>query len=353
MAITSEVKDEISRQLTVQITPSNILSSLRVQDPTTVAKAINPIFKSRDIYNLEAQLRNEALGPLTPIQALIRELDQGDWTYELQKHPITNQITHLFFVKGSSQDILKANHEALIMDCTYKTNKYKMPLLIISGQTALNTTFYLGFAFIVKEKTEDYTWVLTQLKALYAALELPNPIVMTTDMERSLMIAIRTVFPATNHLLCLWHINNNVLANCKKAFNSKESWEAFFADWKTVVYAISEREYERVWIDFNENNNLSHGECLDYLFETYVRDYRRRFIKCYTNKVLDFETTVTSRGEGGHVVLKRHLGVSSGDLKLVVDAINLLLINQHHNYLIAYEEAKIRYPTSFRLLIFH
>lgn len=34
---------------------------------------------------------------------------------------------------------------------------------------------------------------------------------------------------------------------------------------------------------------------------------RRRFIKAYTNQVLHFGTTVTSRGEGGHAQFKRHL----------------------------------------------
>lgn len=188
------------------------------------------------------------------------------WT--LEQHPIT-ALWHGYFRRShqvTHQNILKANHDILVMDCTYKTNKYKMPLLIISGQTALNTTFYVGFAFMSREKIYDYVWVLTQLKTLYTQLQLPDPIVMPTDMKKDLMIAIRTIFPATNHLLCLWHINNNVLVNCKKAFNSKEAWETFFADWKSVIYAVSLQEYERIWIKFNETYNLTHEDCLDYLF---------------------------------------------------------------------------------------
>lgn len=69
--------------------------------------------------------------------------------------------------------------------------------------------------------------------------------------------------------------------------------------------------------------------------------------------MLHFETTTTSRGEGGHAVLKRHLGASTRDLKLVVDGINLLLTNQHHDYLLAHEEAKIRYPNDLQLPVFH
>ena len=86
MAMTAEVQSEISRALTVQQAPSQILSSLRIPDPVTGIshddpsdpRPVNPLFKPRDIYNFKGKLRRETLGPLTPIQALIQELDVGD-----------------------------------------------------------------------------------------------------------------------------------------------------------------------------------------------------------------------------------------------------------------------------------
>lgn len=79
MAMTSGIRGEKSRQLTVQIAPSKVISGLRIPDPISSIdsdnsenpRIINPIFKPRDIYNVKAQLRHEAQGPLTPIQALI------------------------------------------------------------------------------------------------------------------------------------------------------------------------------------------------------------------------------------------------------------------------------------------
>ncbi len=93
------------RQLQIQTKSSQILSSLRILDSIDSSSAdsensivINSMFKSRDIYNLKAELRRETLKSLTSIQALIRELDQDDWTYAIQKNA-ENHITHLFFVK--------------------------------------------------------------------------------------------------------------------------------------------------------------------------------------------------------------------------------------------------------------
>ena len=251
MAMTAEVKSEISRQLTVQVAPSKVLSSLRIPDPTLGSvntddpadpQIINPLFKPRDIYNHKAQMRRDILGPLTPVQALIQGLDRGHWTYHMQKDEL-NRITHLFFVREGSQTLLKTNYEVLVMDCTYKTNRYRMPLLIVSGQTSLHTNFYVAFCFMASETTADYTWVLSHLKALYLQLELPDPVVIVTDMERALMSAIDQTFPNTNHLLCIWHINNNIVASCKKSFDTKEAWDAFFAEWKSIVYATTEPEF--------------------------------------------------------------------------------------------------------------
>ena len=359
LAMTPEVKDEISRALTVQIQPSKIISSLRVPDPVTGVNfddpsdpvIVNPMFKPRDIYNMKAHIRREILGPLTPVQALIRELDQGDWFYELQKDDL-DHITHLFFVKGTSKKMLKWNHEVLVIDCTYKTNRYRMPLLVISGQTALTTNFYVAFCFTAKETHSDYHWILTQLNTLYLQLELPSPLVIVTDMEKGLISAIEMVFPDTNHLLCIWHINNNVLVNCKREFDTKEEWDAFFTAWKSVIYAPSEDIFWESWGQFSLKYRSTHDDCVDYLLSTYITDYRQQFVRCYTDQVLHFNTTVTSRAEGGHAVLKRQLGTSTGDLKTVVDGINLMLMNEYQNHLINFDEAKSRLPMELKKPIF-
>ena len=118
------------------------------------------------------------------------------------------------------------------------------------------------------------------------------------------------------------------------------------------MYASSDSEYRSRWNDLVEKYNLSHGDCVQYLTDTYITNHSHRFVKCFTNQVLHFDTTVTSRGESGHAALKRQLDSSTGDLKTVVDGINILLVNQHHNHLIAMNEAKIRYPTELRKPIF-
>jgi hypothetical protein len=54
-----------------------------------------------------------------------------------------------------------------VMNCTYKINKYKMSLFIVSDQIVLHKIFYVAFCFMTKKKQNDYVWVLKQLKRLY------------------------------------------------------------------------------------------------------------------------------------------------------------------------------------------
>ena len=158
IAMTSRLQSDISNVLKVQIRSSQIFFSIRVfsnPDAEGEDEKFFNIFKARDIYNLKTTMRRETLRPLTPVQTLLHQLREKKWACKIQKNE-EDKITHLFFMAKASQKILKKNHEVLTMDCIYKTNRYKMPFLIISGQTALNTNFYVAFCFLHQEKSADY-----------------------------------------------------------------------------------------------------------------------------------------------------------------------------------------------------
>jgi len=53
------------------------------------------------------------------------------------------------------QKLLCLNIKILIINCIYKTNKYKMSLFIIKI-IVLNIIFYVAFCFIKNESCNDY-----------------------------------------------------------------------------------------------------------------------------------------------------------------------------------------------------
>ncbi|TPX46103.1 hypothetical protein CcCBS67573_g10334 [Chytriomyces confervae] len=162
----------------------------------------------KEISNEKAAARKQFLGSQSPIQALYDIVSGGGFIYKL-KVDASGSVNSLFFVHESSANLAKCFSNTFVMDCTYKTNRFRMPLLNIVGITATYETFNAGFAFICNETESEYIWALTAFSAIVV------PGVIVTDRELSLMNAITAVFPSTHNLLCVWHVNKKFWQTAK------------------------------------------------------------------------------------------------------------------------------------------
>lgn len=113
-----------------------------------------------------------------------------------------------------------------MIDITYRTNKNKMPLIIISEVTSLNTSYYVAFAFISKKSYEVNKWLLECVQDLYKYFHIPDQNVILIDAQNGFILAIFIVYLPAFDLLCLWHINGNVLVHAKNVLIIK--YEIFF-----------------------------------------------------------------------------------------------------------------------------
>jgi len=57
-------------------------------------------------------------------------------------------------------NLLKAFHIVLLIDTTYKTNKYRFLLLEIVGVTSTALTFSIVFVFLSSERENNFIWAL-------------------------------------------------------------------------------------------------------------------------------------------------------------------------------------------------
>jgi hypothetical protein len=53
-----------------------------------------------------------------------------------------------------------------MIDATYKTNNYDLPLVQVVGMTSTNQSFAVAHAFLYSEKIDNYVWVLKKLKGM-------------------------------------------------------------------------------------------------------------------------------------------------------------------------------------------
>ncbi|KAM5575510.1 protein FAR1-RELATED SEQUENCE 5-like [Rosa sericea] len=290
------------------VSPRQIMSSLRQSNPDLQAI-------SKNIYNEKYRIMKENLAGRTVIQALLEELGQAGFIYNIE-YDQNGRLTHLMFAHPLSIALTKSYTNVFVMDCTYKTNKYKMPLLDIVGVTSFNTSFYSCFVFMQKEEEEDYVWALTMFSRILG-VEV-YPLVIITDRELALMNAINIVFPRTANILCVWHIEKNVVTNCKPHFTEEDDWVAFMSTWTALINSHDESSFNEAWTNFEAEYNK--------------------------NVVMHFGNRATSRGEGAHSNLKRYLQVSSGGLGEVKERICLAIENQFHEIKARLSSEKIRHP---------
>ena len=225
--------DQIKALTTVGQPGRVILTTLLQEDPNTM-------LVPRDIYNEQSRLRRQQFGCLAPIEALVETLEKDDdWAFEVKTDPESRRVTHLFFTLSDSIDLMQNFPNIALMDATYKTNRFKMPLLHFVGVTPIDTSFSAAFCFLPGESAEDYIWAIQTFKF---AMGNTQPRVIVTDGDHGLKGACREVFPDVPQRLCLWHVNQKVLAKAKttwkesagQAETKKETRDTFMDRWNKV-----------------------------------------------------------------------------------------------------------------------
>jgi histone-lysine N-methyltransferase SETD2 len=267
------------------VRPKEILHTLKQKDPLNKTTM-------KTIYNVRQRARSIDKAGRSQMQQLLGKLCEHNYIEWHRSCDTTDRVKDLFFAHPISIDILRAFPQVLIMDCTYKTNRYRLPLLEIVGVTSTNLTFSVALAYLEGESEGNYTWALSRLKTILEDGWVPSIIV--TDRELALMNAIERVFPTTRHMLCRWHINRNVLKKSKPSFETKEKWDKFMIEWNMLVHSNTEDEYNDRLYNL-ETTSSSYPDVLDYVKSTWLNPYKDRFVEAWTNNYMHFGNTTSNR----------------------------------------------------------
>lgn len=100
------------------------------------------------------------LGRKTPLQWQFDELQKNRFNPRHATATDRSTVTRLVYLYPKVVGLWKANPDVLLMDCTYKTHRFKMPSLNSCGITGGNRVIQLGLVFLSSEKESEYSWVL-------------------------------------------------------------------------------------------------------------------------------------------------------------------------------------------------
>jgi hypothetical protein len=108
------------------IQPRQTLTFLHQVDPTTLALP-------QDIYNQNAAFRREIRQGKSSTEALIQHLQETGIKHSILKDPRTRRLKGLFIACPESIEYLQHHHDVLLIDNTYRTNRFELPLMDIIG----------------------------------------------------------------------------------------------------------------------------------------------------------------------------------------------------------------------------
>ncbi|KAI3961494.1 hypothetical protein MKX01_001230, partial [Papaver californicum] len=313
---------EDERQLLIEMTKSGLR-------PRQVLKTIKQTSEGnmstmRTIYNARSRLRLADMERRSAMQQVMKLLSEHHYVEWHRMDTETNEVKDILWAHPESLQLAKCFPSVLLVDCTYKTKRYRMPLFEIVGVTSTCKTFTVAFGIMEAETEAHYSWALSCLRTIYDAESLPS--VFVTEKESALISGISEIFPQASQLLCTYHISKVVASNCKKHFQNSEELDIFLKDWTEITQAKTHidfcdgfAEFERKWVNY--------PACLRYLRETWL-EQKEHFVSSWTNEVKHFGYTTTNRAKKAHSELKQHLRSSKRNYTSCWMAMHRMIIGE-------------------------
>jgi hypothetical protein len=266
-ALTPEEIEEIVNWAQAGDAPKTIISHLLKAKSTCH-------LNSKDISNIIQENRAEMMGGRSPTQWLLYKLKEDGFHPKFTTNPAGN-LTRIFFCHPNAVKLWRKNPDILILDATYKTNRFRMPLVNIGGVSNNNMTIQVALGFVSGEAEEDYNWVLGCLRHVMEKARIDEPRTIITDRQKSLINALVKVYPNSKHILCQWHVTQNVKLKTKRffgepIFNKQTGFhepnpehELFLNEWEELLRSPTRLNYNERLESFLYSSKWSAG-ALDY-----------------------------------------------------------------------------------------
>lgn len=167
----------------------------------------------KEYYNLAGKMFKDIPSDDIP-EALCAVFDNSDWKYAFREKVTADgksrQILQIFFWNNAPhiREFARrfTSNALLVVDCTFRTNRRGLPLMIAMAKSNTNTSFPIAFSWVPEEDAESYAFFYETLRAeLYR--DIPEPAVVLTDLSSGMIRAydILKCLPHSQLQYCQWH----------------------------------------------------------------------------------------------------------------------------------------------------
>ena len=141
-----------------------------------------------------------------------------------------SSLSRVFCTLTDSLERWAENSDAniILFDTSHGTNKYSLKFAAFSTVNKHVRTQFLSCTLLDRETEEAFSWSFGEfLKAFRHP-----PKIIITDGDPAMADAICTTYSSTTHLLCTFHIGQNIVKHIKHLFsgrnqNLREEWNIF------------------------------------------------------------------------------------------------------------------------------
>ncbi|EXX50615.1 hypothetical protein RirG_269120 [Rhizophagus irregularis DAOM 197198w] len=211
----------------------------------------------------------------------------------------SNELTGLFWMTSQQRNELWPKyHDIVIQDNTAKTNRYEMALSLFVGVDNNFKTRILAQALTKYETLADYNWIL---QCTLEATSNLSPVVLFTDGDPAMIAAVQNTYPQTRHLLCIYHITENVKKKAKSKLHG-EMINNFIGDFHHMRNSYTQCQFELRYKEML----TKYEPCRTYL-EKKLYSSRESWARYAIGKVFTAGVESTQRVESINGVLKKHL----------------------------------------------
>ena len=147
--LTKDEKKIVREMTTNNVKPRSILGVSQKCNPCS-ATTIEHIYNERFLF------RSTKRGPRTEMQHLLNLIQRDRYVFWYRRHGDSDIVKDIFWAHPDSINLLNTFHTVLVMDNTYKTNRYRLPLLEVVGVTSTAITYTVEFSYLDHEQQDNF-----------------------------------------------------------------------------------------------------------------------------------------------------------------------------------------------------
>ncbi|XP_049815893.1 uncharacterized protein LOC126262984 isoform X2 [Schistocerca nitens] len=204
-------------------------------------------------------------------------------------------------------ELLRKYGTVCLLDATYKTTKYDIPLFFITVKTNV-CYLVVGFFYVQVEDTQSICEALNIFKEWNVDM---SPGYWVTDFSESEINAIQAVFPCSKVYLCSFHREQAWNRWLREHVKEQEDRETIVYQWRRVAASSSLQQYKDN-LEKMKNHHVFEGKesALKYFEKQWVPVYHS-WVKAFEHKGMFTNINTTNGAEAMNRLKYSHLHQST------------------------------------------